>query len=134
MTEFIGPKCDTILLIMCKLFDDLCVFVASAYGSCTTKRSWICLTEPEIQKVAAGSLASRSTRMLVAAFTHLGSLRDWCSQRRRCVLTCVQSSAPKFTTYQKGDAFVRRSTDLLALVAEGICNVKSADGIMLVDT
>lgn len=42
-------------------------------------------------------------------------------------------SLSKFTTYQEGDAFVRRSTDLLALVAEGICSVKSAAGIMLVE-
>lgn len=37
----------------------------------------------------------------------------------------------KFGTFEEGGVLVRRSTDLLALVAEGVCSVSSADGIML---
>lgn len=63
--------------------------VASLNDSCTTKRSWICSTELESQKVAAGSPTSRSTRTPAAAFTRLGSLLDWCSQRRRCAFALL---------------------------------------------
>lgn len=59
------------------------------YCSCTMKRSWTCLTEPEIQRVGAGSPTLRSTRTPVAASTPLESRPDWCTQRRRWVHVCV---------------------------------------------
>lgn len=54
--------------------------------SCTMRRSWTCLTEVEIQRIAAGSPTSESTRTPTAASTPQESLPDWCSQRTRWVL------------------------------------------------
>lgn len=65
------------------------MYNASVHCSCTMKRSWTYLTEPEIQRAGAGSPTLRSTRTPVAASTPLESRPDWCSQRRRSVHVCV---------------------------------------------
>lgn len=65
------------------------MFVTSVYCSCTMKRSWTCLMEPEIQRVGTGSQTLRSMRTPAAASTPLESLPDWCTQRRRWVHVCV---------------------------------------------
>ncbi|XP_045884817.1 kinesin-like protein KIF21B isoform X13 [Micropterus dolomieu] len=62
------------------------------------KRSWTCLTEPENQRVGAGSPTLRSTRTPVAASTPLESLPGWCTQRRRWLLQCLKLGALSRTT------------------------------------
>lgn len=60
--------------------------VVFPYVSCIMKRSWTCLMEPEIQKIAAGSPTLRSMKMPVEASTPPESHPDWYTRRKRWVL------------------------------------------------
>lgn len=57
--------------------------------SCTMRRSWIYLTEPEIQRAATGSPTFGFTRTPPAASTLQESLPDWFTRRRRWVVVHV---------------------------------------------